>query len=91
MLNAGMYRGRIGDRAYFSGLGSVGLGSVYAGAGSYVRRQRVRTGATSLVQFRDLRDRSLPRGLPLAGMYMGTNPLNVRYIRLPNGRYVLRY
>lgn len=143
MLNAGMYRGRIGDRAYFAGLASArlasasSLSSVYAGAGAYRgpyaqtssmsglrTRQaavtqafgplgmhlgglsmgsvqlsqgprgpvgvRPRMGATFLSNLRNFSDQRMPLGVNLAGTQLSGRPLGMRYVRLPDGRYILR-
>ncbi len=94
-LNAGMYRGRVGDRAFFNGLGNVG--SVYAGSGPYrapttppgmqvAGVRGLRLGATRLAQFRNFRNSSLPVGV--AGV--GDRPVGaLRRVQLPDGRIIL--
>jgi len=51
---------------------------------------RPRMGATFLSHLRDFRDQSLPVGVSFAGLQLGSRPLGMRQVRLPDGRYVLK-
>ncbi len=102
-LSAGSYRGRIGDRAYFSGLGRVGV-SPYAGAGPYNARQvavaglgqlpyhrQIRIGATGLPQMRAAWNQSYPQGMQFAGISLGDAPIPHKRVTLPSGHTVTIY
>lgn len=63
MLRAGMYRGRVGDRGYFSGLSSV-----YAGDGPYGGYAHNTGGPMA---GRQVRHAAMARALTAAQMHMG--------------------
>lgn len=102
-LSAGSYRGRIGDRAVFTGLGRVGV-SPYAGAGPYSAAQvshagvgalpyhrRLRIGAAMVTHLRPAWAQSYPQGMNLAGMTLGSPPIPHKRVTLPSGRTVVIY
>lgn len=73
MLSAGMYRGRVGDRAYFSGLASArvaaasSLSSVYAGAGAYHGPYAQTSSMSGLA----VRHEAIARAFSPLGMHLG--------------------